>query len=84
MFWHIDGPTYGPTILVYLNDIWNTSWGGKQHFILIEKNLIIKYIDVKPGRIVVFNPNIEHMACDLSVYAIRDNVNRYTLVSYLF
>lgn len=83
-FWHVDGPANGPTILVYLNDNWNTSWGGQTAFYTDRKNLIIKYVDVKPGRVIVFKPNIEHMACDLSVYALKDNVNRYTLAYHTY
>ena len=83
-YWHIDNPANGPTILVYLNDTWNTSWGGQTAFYTDRKNLIIKYVDVKPGRIVIFKPNIEHMACDLSVYALKENVNRYTLAYHTY
>ena len=83
-FWHTDSPANGPTIILYLNDTWNTTWGGQTAFYSDRKNLIIKYVDVKPGRIVVFKPNIEHMACDLSTYALKDNVNRYTLAYHTY
>lgn len=83
-YWHIDNAGRGPTILIYLNDTWNTTWGGQTAFYTDRKNLIIKYIDVKPGRVVVFRPNIEHMACDLSIYALKDNVNRYTLAYHTY
>tara|TARA_Y100001980_G_C14554456_1_gene341178 strand:- start:1612 stop:2349 length:738 start_codon:yes stop_codon:yes gene_type:complete len=83
-YWHKDAPGLGPTILIYLNDTWNTTWAGQTAFYTDRNNLDIKYIDVKPGRIVIFKPSLEHMACDLSVYALTKNIFRYTLAYHTY
>ena len=83
-YWHTDGPGVGPTILIYLNNSWNTTWGGQTAFYTDEKKLEIKYIDVKPGRIVIFKPSLQHMACDLSFYALKKNILRYTLAYHTY
>ena len=83
-FWHTDGPGFGPTILIYLNLEWKTHWEGQTQFYTDYKNLITKYIDVIPGRIIIFKPYIKHRASDMSIYAIKENVFRYTLAYHTY
>ena len=80
--WHCDDRSsinYGPSFLIYCNPRWDTRWEGATAFYTNRDNLEIKYIDIKPGRIGIFQPYIEHRATDLSGYAVFDDVKRVTL-----
>lgn len=80
--WHTDGRStmkYGPSILIYCNPTWTTKWEGATAYYINKEKLEMKYVDVKPGRIVVASPTIEHRATDMSGYAYMNNVERVTL-----
>ena len=83
-YWHKDAPGLGPTIILYLNPNWKTEWEGQTAFYKNTKTKEIKYVDVVPGRVVVFKPYIMHRACDISVYALRDIVDRFTLAFHTY
>ena len=81
--WHTDGRSslkYGPSILIYCNPTWHTRWEGATAYYVNKENLEMKYIDVKPGRIAVTSPHIEHRATDISAYAFANSVKRVTLI----
>jgi hypothetical protein len=82
--WHYDNPGLGPTILLYIHVKWNTRWEGQTAFYINLKKKEIKYVDFVPGRIVLFEPNIMHRACDLSNYANMECVCRYTLAFHTY
>ena len=82
--WHTDGPGLGPTILVYVNKIWDTKWQGQTGFCIDKSNNKVQNIDCIPGNIVVFNPNIYHRAYDVSADAMINNVERYTLAYHTY
>ncbi len=80
--WHIDGRTslkYGPSILIYCNPTWHTRWEGATAYYINKEKLEMKYVDVRPGRIAVAPPHIEHRATDMSGYAFLEKVERVTL-----
>jgi len=82
---HTDGRSslenIGPSIIIYLNCIWNPDWNGGTMFIIDEKNNKKEYltIDFIPGRIVVFDPCISHSALDTSIYTKAEGITRMTL-----
>lgn len=47
-------------ILYYVNNLWETNWGGETVFYNAAKTEVIKAVNVVPGRIVVFDGNILH------------------------
>ena len=57
---HVDGKYYScKTLLYYANRHWEYNWGG--HTIFYDKDENIKTtVEVKPGRIVIFDGNIPH------------------------
>ena len=57
---HVDGKYYPcKTLLYYANQHWEYNWGG--HTIFYDKDGNIKTtVEVKPGRIVIFDGNIPH------------------------
>ena len=80
--WHTDGRSslkYGPSILIYCNPTWHTTWEGATAYYLNKEKLEMKYVDVRPGRIAVTPPHIEHRATDISAYAFANSVKRVTL-----
>jgi len=77
--WHNDGPGLGPTILLYPNSKWKSEWEGATAFNTNLNTSEIRYVDPKPGRIVMFKPYLLHRATDMSVYALREDVWRYTI-----
>lgn len=83
-YWHTDGPGYGPTFLVYLNKYWKTEWEGQTAFYKNTKTKEIQYVDVVPGRIVIFKPYIKHRACDMSIYSLKENNSRFTLAYHTY
>lgn len=83
-YWHTDGPGYGPTFLVYLNKCWKTEWEGQTAFYKNTKTKEIQYVDVVPGRLVIFKPYIKHRACDMSVYCLKENNARFTLAYHTY
>ena len=82
--WHTDGPGLGPTILVYVNKIWDIKWQGQTGFCIDKSNNKVQNVDCIPGNIVVFNPNIYHRAFDVSTDAMINNVERYTLAYHTY
>ena len=82
--WHTDGPGLGPTILVYVNKIWDIKWQGQTGFCIDKTNNKVQNVDCIPGNIVVFNPNIYHRAFDVSADAMINNVERYTLAYHTY
>lgn len=82
--WHTDGPGLGPTILVYVNKIWDIKWQGQTGFCIDKTNNKVQNVDCIPGNIVVFNPNIYHRAFDVSTDAMINNVERYTLAYHTY
>jgi len=82
---HTDGRSslenIGPSIIIYLNCMWNPDWNGGTMFIIDDKNHTKKYltIDFIPGRIVVFDPCISHCALDTSIYTKAEGITRMTL-----
>ena len=78
-YWHVDGPGYGPTIVVYINPIWKKEWEGQTAFYTNTKTKEIKLVDIIPGRIVIFKPYIRHRACDISYHSAIEGANRLTL-----
>ncbi len=83
-YWHVDGPGYGPTFLVYLNKYWKTEWEGQTAFYKNTKTKEIQYVDVVPGRVVIFKPYIKHRACDMSVFSLKENNGRFTLAYHTY
>lgn len=83
---HTDGRSslenVGPSIIIYLNCIWNPEWNGGTMFLIencnssVEKYLTINFV---PGRIVVFDPHIMHCALDTSIYTKNEGITRMTL-----
>jgi Rps23 Pro-64 3,4-dihydroxylase Tpa1-like proline 4-hydroxylase len=70
-YYHVDclSPNIkGKTLLYYVNNRWNTNWGGETIFSndLGESEIIIDYI---PGRIVIFDSTILHKASPISIEA---------------
>ena len=57
---HVDGKYYPcKTLLYYANQHWENNWGG--HTVFYDKDGNIKTtVEVKPGRIVIFDGNIPH------------------------
>ena len=86
---HTDGRTSpknsGPTIMIYLNPFWDPRWNGGTLFLKESKNEYqeniqnIQVSDVIPGRIVVFDPSINHCSSDISIYSKIKNITRFTL-----
>jgi len=73
---HSDNPfisTGGITVMYYLNSFWDLNFAGETVFMHNEE--IIKSIIPKPGRVVVFDGNIEHCARD-----VRRDVNDLRMV----
>ncbi len=55
----------GITVMYYLNNFWNLKFAGETVFYDTENQDILKSIIPKPGRIIVFDGNIEHCARDV-------------------
>ena len=83
---HTDGRSslenVGPSIIIYLNCLWNPEWNGGTMFLIencnsgVEEYLTINFV---PGRIVVFDPHIMHCALDTSIYTKNEGITRMTL-----
>lgn len=70
---YFNEPQGGITVMYYLNNNWDLQFSGETVF--INNQEIIKSIIPKPGRIVVFDGNIEHCARD-----VRRDVNDLRMV----
>jgi SM-20-related protein len=66
-------PIGGITVMYYLNSFWDLNFAGETVF--IDNGEIIKSIIPKPGRVIVFDGNIEHCARE-----VRRDVNDLRMV----
>lgn len=76
LMYHRDERTskhYGPSIFVFLNDVWNPYMDGSLSFILSEEATHTLHVENYPFRIVVFPPYIYHKITELSGYALLEN-----------
>ena len=65
------------TVIVYLDEIWDTNWGGETIFYNNERTHILQAIVPYLGRVVVFPGNIPHRASGVTRIC---NKNRTTLM----
>ena len=74
---HVDGKYYPcKTLLYYANQHWEYSWGG--HTIFYDKDGNIKTtVEVKPGRIVIFDGSIPHTVMPMNIRS--SPVYRFTI-----
>ena len=64
---HMDGKYYDcKTLLYYANRNWEYNWGGNTVFYDDEGNAKTN-VDIKPGRIVIFDGNIPHTVMPMNV-----------------
>lgn len=78
---HIDAAFSGClTIIIFCNKYWDETWGGELK-IYEENSTIHKVVDFIPGRIVVFDSQIEHKVLPLTPFAQAD---RFTLAIKAF
>jgi SM-20-related protein len=79
---HVDNAREGYfTVLYYANFEWNHNWSGETVFYNDEKNEIIRAVFPKPGRIVVFDSRIPHVAREPNRIC---PVVRYTIAMKLY
>lgn len=78
---HIDAAFSGClTIILFCNKYWDETWGGELK-IYEENSTVHKVVDFIPGRIVVFDSQIEHKVLPLTPFAQAD---RFTLAIKAF
>ena len=65
----------GITVMYYLNNFWDFKFGGETVFLDTNTQDIFKSVIPKPGRVIVFDGNIEHCARD-----VRRDVNDLRMV----
>ena len=77
---HIDG-AYGDnkyTLMVFINYKWEKEWGGEFQFVDAIGNTdfnILKSIDYKPGKVILFNGNIPHRGLSPNIpYVVRKSL----------
>lgn len=79
-YYHHDFVDVGhKTILYYFNQTWNRNWGGETLFANNQGECEIA-VEYKPGRIVVFDSDMEHKPSAISMDA---SEFRFTFVSQL-
>ena len=61
--------------MYYLNNFWDFKFGGETVFLNPDNQDIFKSVIPKPGRVIVFDGNIEHCARD-----VRRDVNDLRMV----
>jgi SM-20-related protein len=78
---HIDAAFPGClTIIFFCNKYWDETWGGELK-IYEENSTVHRVVDFVPGRIVVFDSQIEHKVMPLTPFAQTD---RFTLAIKVF
>lgn len=79
---HVDNAAEGHfTVLYYANHEWNYNWSGETVFYNEAKDEIIRAVYPRPGRIVVFDARIPHVAREPNRIC---PVVRYTIAIKLF
>ena len=64
---HVDGKYYdSKTLLYYANNHWEYNWGGHTAFFDDDGN-IKRIVEVKPGRIVIFDGGIPHTVLPMNI-----------------
>lgn len=70
-YFHVDRVTKGcKTILYYVNDNWNRDWGGETLFANAQGECEVA-VEYKPGRVVIFDSDIEHKPSQISMSAVE-------------
>lgn len=76
-FYHKDdrsSSNYAASVYIFLNNSWKSYFDGSISFILDNKNLTnTKHVENKYGRIIVFQPHINHKCCEISGYGLLEN-----------
>jgi hypothetical protein len=70
-YFHVDRQVKGcKTILYYVNDNWNRDWGGETLFANAQGECEVA-VEYKPGRVVIFDSDIEHKPSQISMSAVE-------------